>query len=156
MLNKKRSNQSAKGNFLLLLPLLMFLFSISNITNAQIQNRKVATNSQQVVKKHVNSKSAKSETMPEYPGGQEEMMRFLKANIQLPKEAKGKYRVLASFTVEADGNISDIKIMKSSDADFFDNEVIRVIKMMPKWIPGTSNGEPINVKFALPVVFKQK
>ena len=61
-------------------------------------------------------------------------------------------RVIASFTVEKDGNLSDIKVVKSVDPSL-DKEAIRVIKAMPQWIPGKVNGKPVRVEYTVPLTF---
>lgn len=62
-------------------------------------------------------------------------------------------RVLVSFIVDTDGSITDVALMKSLSPEF-DNEAMRVVKAMPKWIPGKQKGKPVRVKYAIPVVFR--
>ncbi len=98
----------------------------------------------------------KCEVMPEFPGGESGMMKFLTENVKYPKEALDKGitgRVLVEFVVERDGSINDVKIMKSVDT-ILDNEAIRIVKAMPKWEPGTMNGKAVRVKHTLPVTFR--
>ena len=77
-----------------------------------------------------------------------------------PKEEETKVfdvveqgRVIATFVVERDGSISDVKVIKSVDPSL-DKEAIRVLKSMPKWIPGKQNGSAVRVKYTVPVTFK--
>ena len=96
------------------------------------------------------------EQMPQYPGGQEEMMKFLSQNIQYPiNAAKNNVegRVIVQFVVEKDGQIGEIKIARSV-APELDAEAIRVIKSMPKFIPGRQDGKPVAVWYSIPLVFK--
>jgi len=97
-----------------------------------------------------------AEIMPEFPGGQAELMKYLSSNIRYPSiamEENIQGRVIASFVVEIDGKISNIEIVRGLGGGC-DEEVIRIIKNMPKWKPGKNRGETVRVKFALPVVFK--
>ena len=95
------------------------------------------------------------ETMPQFPGGQKVMMKYLAANIKYPATAakyKKQGRVIVTFTVRKDGSVTHAKIAKSIDPEL-DAEALRVVRAMPKWTPGTQFGKPVNVKYALPVVF---
>lgn len=96
------------------------------------------------------------EVMPQFPGGNSELMRYLGTNIKYPTIAAEngiQGRVVLKFVVSKDGSISNIQIVRSLDPSC-DKEAIRVIKGMPKWIPGMQNGHPVAVYFTLPVLFK--
>lgn len=95
------------------------------------------------------------ENMPSFPGGAMDLMRYLAQNIQYPKEAKRKHeqgKVFINFIVEADGSISHIRIVKGA-SPALNAEALKVIRAMPRWIPGTHNGKPVRVSFNLPVKF---
>lgn len=96
------------------------------------------------------------ETMPDFPGGIGEMMKYLVKNIRYPKEMeeqKVEGRVIVTFVVRKNGEIADAKVVKSVHPQL-DAEALRIINGMPNWTPGMQNGKPVNVKFALPVSFK--
>lgn len=96
-----------------------------------------------------------TETMPSFVGGPTAMFRWLNEHLQYPEEAmnKGiKGRVIATFVVEKDGSITDIEIVKSVHP-LLDNETIRVLGTMPKWIPGTQDGSPVRVKYTVPLTY---
>lgn len=96
------------------------------------------------------------EVMPQFPGGNVELMRYLGTNIKYPTIAAEngiQGRVVLKFVVSKDGSISNIQIVRSLDPSC-DKEAIRVVKGMPKWIPGMQNGHPVAVYFTLPVLFK--
>jgi len=98
------------------------------------------------------------EKMPEYPGGQKAMEAFISQNLQYPKTAAEKGitgRVLIRFQVDENGNITDIKVMRGIGGGC-DEEAIRIIKKMGKWIPGKQNGKAVKTYFTLPVVFSLK
>lgn len=95
------------------------------------------------------------ETSPQFPGGHIALVEYLSKNIKFPKSKEKENvqaRVVASFTVDKDGSITDAKIVRSQ-GEAFDNEALRVINGMPKWIPGTQNGKAVRVKYTLPITF---
>jgi len=96
------------------------------------------------------------ESMPVYPGGEEELMKFLAKNIVYPTVAKEigvSGSVYASFVVEKNGSISNVEILKGIGSGC-DEEVIRVVKLMPNWTPGVDKGKKVRVKYNIPVKFK--
>lgn len=95
------------------------------------------------------------EQMPSFPGGTSALMKYLEENVQYPDEVCAQGRVVVSFFVEKNGSISNVEILKSVCAEF-DKEAVRVIKAMPKWIPGKINGKTIRTKYFVPVTFKVK
>ena len=90
----------------------------------------------------------------EFPGGQSAWMAFLSKHLRTPDElnAGEKRTVLVRFTVSAEGSISNFEIIRSG-GDAFDNEVIRVLKKMPKWKPAFQNSHNVSVIFTQPVTF---
>ena len=95
------------------------------------------------------------ETMPYFPGGQELLLKYLAVNIKYPAsavKAKKQGRVIVTFVVQKDGSVTHAKVAKSIDPEL-DAEALRVVRGMPKWIPGTQLGKPVNVKYFLPVKF---
>lgn len=106
--------------------------------------------------KKTNEIFAVVEKQPEFPGGNNALMRFLSDNINYPTEAQEKGiqgRVVCNFVVERDGSISDVKIVRGVDP-LLDKESVRILQSMPKWNPGTQKGEKVRVKYTLPVVFR--
>ncbi|MBR1468733.1 MAG: energy transducer TonB [Prevotella sp.] len=96
------------------------------------------------------------EHMPSFPGGDKALLDYLGSNIKYPAVAQEngvQGRVVVSFVVEKDGSITDVKVVRSVDPSL-DKEATRVVKSMPKWIPGKQNGSPVRVKFNVPVSFK--
>ena len=96
------------------------------------------------------------EQMPSFPGGNAAMMNYLSQNIKYPVEAEEngvQGRVLVEYVVGKDGYISDVRVAKSVDP-LLDKEAIRVVKGMPKWIPGEIDGEAVTVRYTLPVTFR--
>ncbi|MBL7966695.1 MAG: energy transducer TonB [Prolixibacteraceae bacterium] len=100
----------------------------------------------------------KVDQMPEFQGGQEELISFLVKSIQYPEEAKKKGtqgKVFVNFVVGKDGSITNAKILKAVDP-LLDAEALRVITAMPKWIPGKDKGKEVAVQFTLPISFALK
>lgn len=94
--------------------------------------------------------------MPEYPGGPSAMFEYLSKNIQYPEGAKKEGiqgRVIVTIIIEKDGSITDAKVVKSL-APSLDREAQRLVESMPNWIPGKQNGEPVRVKYTVPVTFR--
>ena len=96
------------------------------------------------------------EEQPMFPGGMEEMMKFLQQNIKYPIEAQeqGKQgRVIVQFVVNKDGSISNDSVVRSVDP-LLDAEALRVVRSMPNWKPGKQRGKEVRVRFTLPVSFR--
>lgn len=96
------------------------------------------------------------EHMPKFPGGEGQLMEFLSKNLVYPKEAKEsgiQGRVIVQFVVEKDGAISNVNVVRGIE-ETLNAEAIRVVKMSPKWIPGTQRDVPVAVKYTVPVAFR--
>lgn len=96
------------------------------------------------------------DVMPEFPGGEKAMMQFIVDNITYPQSAKDKNiqgKVYVSFVVEKDGSVDQVKVMRSIGGGC-DEEAVRVVKAMPKWVPGKKDGKNVRVNYVLPFVFK--
>ena len=94
--------------------------------------------------------------MPQYPGGEAAMMKFVSENVKYPQEAKDKDiagRVFVSFVVEKDGSVSTVKVMRGIGGGC-DEEAVRVVSSMPKWKPGIKDGKPVRVSYMMPLNFK--
>ena len=96
------------------------------------------------------------EYLPEFPGGEDSLKKFLVDNIVYPKRAveqEWEGRVVIGFVVEVDGSLSGIKVLRSSGHVILDEEALRVAKSMPNWIPGKQRGKNVRVQFQIPVIF---
>ena len=97
------------------------------------------------------------EKMPEFPGGQQALFKYLSENVKYPVIAQEngiQGRVICQFVVNKDGAIVDIEVVRSSGDASLDKEAVRVIKSMPKWKAGKQRGKAVRVKYTLPVNFK--
>lgn len=98
----------------------------------------------------------KSQMLPEYPGGMSELVVWLNKNLKYPQSAisrKLKGEVEVAFFIEKDGTCTDFKVVKSANT-LFDEEALRVCKMMPKWKPGKIKGKIVRTYFVIPVNFQ--
>ena len=95
---------------------------------------------------------------PEFPGGEDARVQWLGTHVQYPAEAKAKKlegTVFVTFVVEKDGSISDVKVRNPKPENtVLEQEAVRVVRTMPKWKAGKSQGKKVRVQFNLPIVFK--
>ncbi|GAA4500785.1 hypothetical protein GCM10023172_21650 [Hymenobacter ginsengisoli] len=95
------------------------------------------------------------EKMPEFAGGQEALLRYLRSHLRYPGSALAAGvggKVFMSFVVGADGTISDVTILKGLGYGL-DEEAQRVVRQMPAWTPGYQSKHPVPVRFTLPITF---
>ena len=175
MLNKKRTGRVGKVKYLTLLPLAAGLLLLNNIdAMARIVSRQTTVPvpaektmiapAPEAVSVEVATPLPPdddkvyevAEVMPEYPGGQGELLKFLARNIKYPEESvknKEEGRVQIAFIVNKDGSISDVKVLKNT-TPLLDAEAIRITKSMPNWTPGKDKGKVVRVAYTVPVTFR--
>lgn len=98
-----------------------------------------------------------AETMPTYPGGIPNLFVFLAKRINYPKAAAEKGlegKVIVKFIIDTDGTVKDPVVIKDNVGGGCAEEALRVVRMMPKWIPGTQKGQPVKVYYTMPIIFK--
>ncbi|MCC8094234.1 MAG: TonB family protein [Tannerellaceae bacterium] len=96
------------------------------------------------------------EEMPQFPGGEGELLKFISKSIKYPVIAQEngiQGRVVCSFVVNRDGSIVDAEVVRGVDPSL-DKEALRVINTMPKWTPGKQRGKPVRVKYTVPITFR--
>ena len=98
------------------------------------------------------------EQMPQFPGGEAALMKYIQSHLKYPEKAarnniEGK--VIVQMVIDQTGQVGEVKILRSVDKDL-DKEAIRVIKTLPKFKPGRQNGKAVSVWYTLPVTFKKK
>ena len=137
---------------------------IKNNSNTGLRNDTANFSNQNNIQKETNLLPEKIdpvffvEVMPEFPGGELEMMAFLGKNIKYPQDARElgiQGKVYVVFVVNTDGSISDIKISRGVFSSC-DREAMRVVQSMPKWKPGKQNGTAVPVYFNLPISYVLK
>jgi len=95
------------------------------------------------------------ESMPSFPGGETALYSYLQKNVQYPQMAREsgiQGRVYVTFVVEKDGKVTDVRVMRGIGGGC-DEEAIRVVQSMPKWVAGMQRGKPVRVQFNLPIKF---
>ena len=93
------------------------------------------------------------EQMPIFEGGDAALLKYLRENLKYPDKTKDRGvqgRLVIGFIVEKDGSLTDVKVLRPVDIDL-DAEVLRLVKGMPKWIPGRQNGKRVRVRYLLPI-----
>lgn len=97
-----------------------------------------------------------AEVDPAFPGGESAMIKFIQENVTYPelsREMGEQGTVYVQFVVNTDGSIQDVKVLKGV-SELLDREAVRVIKKMPKWSPGKQDGEPVRVRYQIPINFR--
>ena len=172
MINQTNSNPWVRLRVLLMLPALAFSVIVSSASKSDFAAPDVQdVNKVSIVDESGNKSTAEVvwtatpeeedvfmvvEDGPEYPGGTEALLAFLKANINYPKSCKDEKiqgRVIVSFVVEKDGTVTSAQVVKGVHPEM-DAEALRVIGTMPAWKPGKQRGKEVRVKFTVPVNFK--
>jgi TonB family protein len=154
MMKKNRSGRLSRLKALLVLPVLAFLFMAFACSNSPGELKKANSNETQKNEKTTTT----IDKMPEYPGGQEAMTKFILDNVKYPEAAKTagiEGKVLVTFTVTKTGKLEKIRVTQKVN-DLLDAEAIRVVSMMPDWIPGEDKGVAVDVEMTLPIAFKLK
>ena len=97
------------------------------------------------------------EDMPEFPGGEEDLRKFIAENVEYPEDAKAQKqegKVFVKFVIDKEGNVRDAEIVNGTRFESLNNEALRVIKSMPQWKPGKQRGQNVNVSFVVPINFQ--
>lgn len=129
--------------------LITILILLQGIAWGQSDSNKVAAPAKLPVYTYV-------EQMPQFPNGQDAMMRYLGESMKYPKDAREKDiqgKVFITFVVNEEGKITDAKVLRGIGGGC-DEEALRVIKAMPPWTPGKQNGRSVPVQYNLPINFK--
>lgn len=98
------------------------------------------------------------EQMPIFEGGDAALLKYLRENLKYPDKTKDRGvqgRLVIGFIVEKDGSLTDVKVLRPVDIDL-DAEALRVVKGMPKWIPGCQDEQLVRVRYNVPVSFRLK
>jgi len=127
----------------------MFLLTASNFVIGQISNDSLQSKK---------SKEKVFETAPEPKGGMVGFMKFISSNLKYPKDARKQEKqgqVLVEFVVSNDGTVKSesVRIVEGV-FESIDKEALRVIRLSPKWTPGTRNGQPIDMRMVMPIFFR--
>jgi TonB family protein len=158
MMNKTKSPSRKLVKYIAVLPLFVLLVTANSVYAQKNEPAKTTTSPQDTTKKigQTNEIFVVVEKQPEFPGGQEALMKYISENIHYPIEAQKKGiqgTVICNFIVRKDGSITDAEVVRGVDP-LLDEEAIRLINSMPKWQPGTQRGKVVDVRFTLPIIFR--
>jgi TonB family protein len=167
MMNKKRTRSIGRTKYLLFLPLVATLILLSNIeavaritkelaSPVEPENKITVVFEPRTYQQKPKKVLTMVDVMPQFPGGDSELLAFLSKSIKYPVEAQTKGvqgRVICVFIVNEDGSISDAEVLKGIDP-LLDAEALRVIGMMPVWTPGKDKGKVAAVRYTVPITFK--
>lgn len=99
------------------------------------------------------------EEMPEFPGGELELRKFLAENVRYPEDAKEQKKagkVFVGFVIDKEGFVRDVELRRGIDCESINNEAMRVVKTLPQWKPGKQSGQNVNVSYVVPINFQLK
>jgi len=160
MMNKKKTFTGKATKYLLAVPVVLVLLlgnaaqaTPTELINSLVEETTFEGNQSPQKKGDI---FTTVEQMPQFSGGEQEMLKFIAQNLKYPVEAQKsgiQGRVTIRFVVTKTGTISDIQVIRGIDPSC-DKEAARVIKLMPKWNPGKQNGKEVDVFFTLPIIFK--
>ena len=166
MMNQKKSNKWMMLKALFVIPVATLAVSVfANTTNMSNMAKAANTTANSISTNNMQTKQSDSkvfvavEVMPKFKGGNKALMEYLMMNVKYPEsaaKAKQQGRAVVGFVVRKDGTVSDVYIVKSTGYDVLDNEAMRVVKSMPAWEPGKQKGKPVDVKYFVPITFRQK
>jgi len=180
MMNQKKSAKASLLKYSLIVPLALALVVSSNAQTVINKAKKALTTTKEVkvtekkaliapakstatvtdLKVVENSENEKTwdvvEKMPQYPGGDKELMGYLARNIRYPVEAQKsgtQGKVIVGFIVNSAGKVVNPKVLRGVDT-YLDQEAVRVVGTFPTWIPGEQKGEKVSVHYVIPIVFR--
>ncbi len=134
-----------------------FFFACDRIADEEIHQSSFEESQQNSLKgEEIEATFFVVEVMPQFPGGDEELRNFIATNVKYPVDAKeqGKSgRVYVQFVVSKTGAVKDVKVVRSGGFESIDEEAVRVVSAMPKWIPGMQRGKKVNVNYTIPINF---
>lgn len=132
---------------------ILFFVCMSTSVFAQTDSTKNST----PAKENTDTKDL-THSMPEFPGGEKALYKFIQTNLKYPNEARKagiEGRVFVEFMVEKDGAVTNVKAVKSPH-EVLSAEAVRVVSMLPAYKPGTQSGKPIRIKLTIPIQFDLK
>ena len=166
MMNQKKSNRWMMLKALFVIPVATLAVSVfANTSDMSSMAKAANTTTNSISTNNMQTKQSDSkvfvavEVMPQFKGGNKALMEYLMMNVKYPEsaaKAKQQGRAVVGFVVRKDGTVSDVYIVKSTGYDVLDKEAMRVVKSMPAWEPGKQKGKPVDVKYFVPITFRQK
>ena len=156
MMMKKQTSPWARMKALFMLPVAFAVVAVISCTSPKDKKVENTTSEVAVASNEQDEILPVADELPMFPGGMQEMIKFLQQEIKYPEEAMEKKiqgRVVVQFVVNKDGSICNDTVVRSIDP-LLDAEAVRVIHSMPNWEPGKQDGQPVRVRFTMPISFK--
>ena len=170
MINRKRSQTTSVFKYLLILPLFLAIVTANQCCThqqpLQSEIEKVFPKPSEVQTKDSSTTASETsetplevaEIMPEFPGGTEALLSFIKDNLEYPQKAideQTEGRVIVQFVIDKTGKVSSPEVIRGVTSEL-DQAALDIVSALPDWKPGEQDGQKVNVKYTLPVVFKLK
>lgn len=174
-MNKERTIKTKLTKYLIILPAFGMLIAANTIFTAcsekqdllqgepetqkvtiQVTDTQTEESEPKNITVEVSDVHEKAEVMPEFAGGTNALMKYIFENLKYPVAAVDQQvegRVIARFVISKTGKVKDVEILRSLSPEC-DAEALRVIKSMPDWKPGKEKGEPVEVFYTMPILFK--
>ena len=168
MINRKRSQTTSVFKYLLILPLFLAIVTANQCCTdqqpLQSEIEKVFPKPSEVQTKDSSTTASETsetplevaEIMPEFPGGTEALLSFIKGNLKYPQKAideQTEGRVIVQFVIDKTGKVSSPEVIRGVTSEL-DQAALDIVSALPDWKPGEQDGQKVNVKYTLPVVFK--
>ena len=168
MINRKRSQTTSVFKYLLILSLFLAIVTANQCCTdqqpLQSEIEKVFPKPSEVQTKDSSTTASETsetplevaEIMPEFPGGTEALLSFIKGNLKYPQKAideQTEGRVIVQFVIDKTGKVSSPEVIRGVTSEL-DQAALDIVSALPDWKPGEQDGQKVNVKYTLPVVFK--
>lgn len=150
-IEKMKFNKNSNRFAMLIIPGMALVLGLTSWTYSNEQTSAISPYGQ-----YETEPDGDIDNKPQYKGGQEALVKFMTENVKYPKEAEKKDiqgTVYVKFVVETNGSLSGVEVEKGVHK-LLDAEALRVVKMMPDWIPGKKDGKPVKTEMTLPITFK--
>lgn len=152
MISKIKSGKIANVKFLMGMFLAICLFAAVGCSQKKLTKSQIGQDNSEQIQEKIYEQV---EQMPEFPGGEIGLRNFISSSVKYPMEAhknRIQGKVFVAFVVGNDGFVKNVKIVRGVDS-FLDEESVRVVKSMPRWIPGREKGKAVAVAFTIPIGF---
>ena len=162
MMSRKKSSGWTMAKALYVLPIAAFAaIAFANCSKTEDESKKNLTNEVTEDYKVLGNFSEDIflvvEEMPEFPGGELELHKFIAENVRYPEDAKEQKKagkVFVGFVIDKEGFVRDVELRRGIDCESINNEALRVVKMLPQWKPGKQSGQNVPVSFVVPINFQ--
>jgi protein TonB len=155
-MNKEKTPVKSTLIVIIVLAAIILIYRINKQSNRQLQNDVQPINNKNIPAKNTENVYEVIEQMPQFPGGEQALLKYLSTNIKYPiiaQENGVQGKVIVRFVVNKSGEVENAVVLKAVD-ESLDAEALRVVNSLPDWIPGEQKGEKVSVYYTLPISFK--